>query len=152
MSQTPAVVVRDLHVRFGDVEAVSGVDLSADSGQATALLGRADAADVLVEPLADGAERVVVERVHHRSLEAVRVGPAVPALPDRRRAVPDGVAPGGEGVVQQESVGDIVVAVRGEGGAEVADADEAGNTITLRAKNSEFRDAPPDGYTSLSGV
>ena len=32
MSQ-PAVVVRDLHVRFGDVEAVSGVDLSADSDQ-----------------------------------------------------------------------------------------------------------------------
>lgn len=39
MSQ-PAVDVRDLHVRFGDVEAVSGIDLSARSGQATALLGR----------------------------------------------------------------------------------------------------------------
>ena len=37
---SPAVDVRDLHVRFGDVEAVSGIDLSADSGQATALLGR----------------------------------------------------------------------------------------------------------------
>ena len=37
---TAAVVVRDLHVRFGDVEAVSGVDLTADSGRATALLGR----------------------------------------------------------------------------------------------------------------
>lgn len=36
----PAVDVRDLHVRFGDVEAVSGIDLSADSGRATALLGR----------------------------------------------------------------------------------------------------------------
>ena len=36
----PAVVVRDLHVRFGDVEAVSGVDLTAEAGQATALLGR----------------------------------------------------------------------------------------------------------------
>ena len=36
----PAVDVRDLHVRFGDVEAVSGIDLIADSGRATALLGR----------------------------------------------------------------------------------------------------------------
>ena len=40
MTSAPAVVVRDLHVRFGDVEAVSGVDLTADSGRATALLGR----------------------------------------------------------------------------------------------------------------
>jgi ABC-2 type transport system ATP-binding protein len=36
----PAVVVRDLHVRFGTVEAVNGVDLEAQAGQATALLGR----------------------------------------------------------------------------------------------------------------
>ncbi len=35
-----AVDVRDLHVRFGEVEAVSGVDLHASAGQATALLGR----------------------------------------------------------------------------------------------------------------
>ncbi|CAA9388045.1 ABC transporter ATP-binding protein [uncultured Nocardioides sp.] len=35
-----AVDVRDLHVRFGEVEAVSGVDLRAGAGQATALLGR----------------------------------------------------------------------------------------------------------------
>jgi ABC-2 type transport system ATP-binding protein len=35
-----AVDVRDLHVRFGEVEAVSGVDLHAGAGQATALLGR----------------------------------------------------------------------------------------------------------------
>ena len=36
----PAVVVRDLRVRFGVVEAVNGVDLEAHAGQATALLGR----------------------------------------------------------------------------------------------------------------
>ena len=36
----PAVQVRGLHVRFGRVEAVSGVDLVAHAGQATALLGR----------------------------------------------------------------------------------------------------------------
>jgi len=34
------VSVRNLHVRFGDVEAVTGVDLTAYAGQATALLGR----------------------------------------------------------------------------------------------------------------
>lgn len=37
---TPAVAVRGLHVRFGDVEAVAGVDLVAHEGRATALLGR----------------------------------------------------------------------------------------------------------------
>ena len=36
----PVVEVRDLHVRFGDVEAVSGVDLAAYAGRATGLLGR----------------------------------------------------------------------------------------------------------------
>ena len=37
---TPAVDVRGLRVRFGEVEAVAGVDLTAYAGQATALLGR----------------------------------------------------------------------------------------------------------------
>jgi len=32
--------VRDLHVRFGEVEAVAGIDVRAAAGQATALLGR----------------------------------------------------------------------------------------------------------------
>lgn len=36
----PVVVVRDLHVRFGEVEAVAGIELTAAAGQATALLGR----------------------------------------------------------------------------------------------------------------
>jgi ABC-2 type transport system ATP-binding protein len=36
----PSVDVRGLHVRFGEVEAVAGVDLAAYAGQATALLGR----------------------------------------------------------------------------------------------------------------
>ena len=35
-----AVDVRSLHVRFGDVEAVAGVDLTAYGGRATGLLGR----------------------------------------------------------------------------------------------------------------
>lgn len=36
----PLVEVRNLHVRFGPVEAVSGIDLEAHPGHATALLGR----------------------------------------------------------------------------------------------------------------
>jgi ABC-type branched-subunit amino acid transport system ATPase component len=31
----PAVAVRDLHVRFGTVEAVNGLDLEMQAGQAT---------------------------------------------------------------------------------------------------------------------
>ena len=37
---TPTVLVDDLYVRFGDVEAVTAVTLHAYAGQATALLGR----------------------------------------------------------------------------------------------------------------
>jgi ABC-2 type transport system ATP-binding protein len=37
---SPVVDVRDLHVHFGEVAAVSGVELAAYAGQATALLGR----------------------------------------------------------------------------------------------------------------
>jgi ABC-2 type transport system ATP-binding protein len=40
VNQLPVVDVRGLHVRFGDVEAVAGIDLEAYAGQATALLGR----------------------------------------------------------------------------------------------------------------
>ncbi|WP_372729905.1 ABC transporter ATP-binding protein, partial [Nocardioides sp.] len=39
-SAMPMVDVRGLHVRFGQVEAVAGIDLAAYGGQATALLGR----------------------------------------------------------------------------------------------------------------
>jgi len=39
-NSSPVVDVRALHVRFGEVEAVAGVDLQAYAGQATALLGR----------------------------------------------------------------------------------------------------------------
>ncbi|WP_457207273.1 ABC transporter ATP-binding protein [Nocardioides sp. P5_C9_2] len=36
----PVIDVRGLHVRFGEVEAVAGIDLQAEAGHATALLGR----------------------------------------------------------------------------------------------------------------
>ena len=39
-SRAPVVDVRSLHVRFGEVEAVAGVDLQAQAGHSTALLGR----------------------------------------------------------------------------------------------------------------
>jgi ABC-2 type transport system ATP-binding protein len=39
-SRPPVIDVRSLHVRFGEVEAVSGVNLTAYAGHATALLGR----------------------------------------------------------------------------------------------------------------
>ncbi len=39
-STAPVVEVRNLHVRFGEVEAVTGVDLIAYAGQSSALLGR----------------------------------------------------------------------------------------------------------------
>jgi ABC-2 type transport system ATP-binding protein len=38
--QTPRIDVRELWVRFGTVDAVRGIDLQADAGRATALLGR----------------------------------------------------------------------------------------------------------------
>ena len=40
MSGEPRVEVRGLWVRFGAVAAVRGIDLSAEAGRATALLGR----------------------------------------------------------------------------------------------------------------
>jgi ABC-2 type transport system ATP-binding protein len=40
ISREPVVDVRNLHVRFGEVEAVAGVDLAAYAGHSTALLGR----------------------------------------------------------------------------------------------------------------
>jgi ABC-2 type transport system ATP-binding protein len=39
-SRAAVIDVRSLHVRFGEVEAVAGVDLTAYAGHATALLGR----------------------------------------------------------------------------------------------------------------
>src|SRR5437868_3297220 len=39
-SRAPVIDVVGLHVRFGEVEAVAGVDLTAYAGHATALLGR----------------------------------------------------------------------------------------------------------------
>ena len=73
------VVVRDLHVRFGEVEAVTGVELTAQAGQATALLGRNGAGKsttmrVLagVVPPSAGTVRVMGIDVARHPLEARR--------------------------------------------------------------------------------
>ena len=88
----PVVEVRDLHVRFGDVEAVSGVDLEAHAGRATALLGRNGAGKsttmrVLagVVPPTAGAVRVAGYDVRTHALDVER---AIGYCPDVGGLVP----------------------------------------------------------------
>ena len=76
----PVVEVLDLHVRFGDVEAVSGVDLEAYAGRATALLGRNGAGKsttmrVLagVVPPTDGTVRVAGYDIRTQAIDVKRV-------------------------------------------------------------------------------
>ena len=110
MTQHPplGVDVRSLHVRFGDVEAVAGVDLAAYAGQATGLLGRNGAGKsttmrVLagVVPPTAGTALVAGHDVRHDTLAVKRAvgycpdvgglvpaGDAVGAPPARRAAAP----------------------------------------------------------------
>ena len=88
----PLVDVRGLHVRFGEVEAVAGVDLVAHAGQSTALLGRNGAGKsttmrVLagVVPPTAGTVLVAGHDVHHHPL---RVKQAVGYCPDVGGLVP----------------------------------------------------------------
>ncbi len=88
----PVVEVRDLHVRFGDVEAVSGVDLAAYAGRATGLLGRNGAGKsttmrVLagVVPPTAGVVRVAGHDIRTATLDAKR---AVGYCPDVGGLVP----------------------------------------------------------------
>jgi len=76
---SPVVEVLGLHVRFGEVEAVSGIDLVANAGQATALLGRNGAGKsttmrVLagVVPPTSGTVRVAGHDVRTHALEVKR--------------------------------------------------------------------------------
>ena len=82
----PAVVVRDLHVRFGDVEAVDGVDLEAHAGQATALLGRNGAGKSTTMRVLAG---VVPADRRHRD----RGRPRRPRRPDARSSGAPATAP-----------------------------------------------------------
>ena len=79
-SSDPVVDVRSLHVRFGDVEAVAGIDLAAHAGQSTALLGRNGAGKsttmrVLagVVPPTAGTARVAGHDVRTHALQVKRV-------------------------------------------------------------------------------
>ena len=88
----PVVEVRSLHVRFGEVEAVAGVDLVAHAGEATALLGRNGAGKsttmrVLagVVPLTAGSARVAG---HDVRTEPLRVKQVVGYCPDVGGLVP----------------------------------------------------------------
>jgi hypothetical protein len=102
---------------------------SAESGAARLLV---DAEQVPVEPFADRAERVVVERVHPRGLEAAAGLYGVPALPDRGGAIVEHVAPGRHALLGQEPVGNVIVAVRAEHGQQVANPGEPGREVPVR--------------------
>ncbi len=92
MNPPPVVDVRSLHVRFGEVEAVAGVDLQALAGHSTALLGRNGAGKsttmrVLagVVPPTAGSVHVAGWDVRHQALEVKR---AVGYCPDVGGLVP----------------------------------------------------------------
>ena len=94
MSQppVPAVVVRDLHVRFGEVEAVSGIDLVAEAGQATALLGRNGAGKSTTMKVLAGVvpptSGTVLVAGHDAATESLAVKRAVGYCPDVGGLVP----------------------------------------------------------------
>ncbi|WP_323793168.1 ABC transporter ATP-binding protein [Nocardioides sp.] len=88
----PVVDVRGLHVRFGEVEAVCGVDLVAHAGQSTALLGRNGAGKsttmrvlAAVVPATAGTVLVAGYDVQHEPLMVKR---AVGYCPDVGGLVP----------------------------------------------------------------
>ena len=81
--------MRGLHVRFGEVEAVTGVDLQAYAGEATALLGRNGAGKsttmrVLAGVVPPTAGTVTVAGYDVRR-EPLRAKQEVGLLPRRRR-------------------------------------------------------------------
>jgi ABC-2 type transport system ATP-binding protein len=92
VNQTPAVVVRGLHVRFGDVEAVSGVDLAAEGGRATALLGRNGAGKSTTMKVLAGVvpptEGTVTVGGHDAATDALGVKRVVGYCPDVGGLVP----------------------------------------------------------------
>lgn len=71
------VDVVDLHVRFGEVEAVAGIDLAAYAGQATALLGRNGAGKSTTMRVLAGLIPPSAGRVHVGGLDLRRDALAV---------------------------------------------------------------------------
>ncbi|MCW2847554.1 MAG: transporter ATP-binding protein, partial [Marmoricola sp.] len=88
----PVVDVRSLHVRFGEVEAVAGVDLQAYAGHATALLGRNGAGKSTTMRVLDGVVPpscgTVVVAAHDVRTDALAVKRVVGYCPDVGGLVP----------------------------------------------------------------
>ena len=84
----------------------------------------ADARDITEQPLANGTQRIVVERVHAGVLKSFFGSPAVPAFPDRGGAVPDRKSPRRKRVLLQQLVGNVVVAGGRQRRAQIAHADK----------------------------
>ena len=88
----PAVVVRALHVRFGEVDAVAGIDLTAEAGHATALLGRNGAGKSTTMKVLAGVvpptSGSVLVAGHDAATESLAVKRAVGYCPDVGGLVP----------------------------------------------------------------
>jgi ABC-2 type transport system ATP-binding protein len=88
----PAVLVRQLHVRFGEVEAVAGIDLTAAAGQSTALLGRNGAGKSTTMKVLAGVvpptSGTVLVAGHDAATAAIEVKRAVGYCPDVGGLVP----------------------------------------------------------------
>lgn len=97
------------------------------------------------QPLANRPEGVVVERAHADTLEALVLGPTVPALPDRGRPVDDRVAPAGKRLLQQEAAGDVGSSGAGEHMADAAHADESAGQAPGRPTPAPCR-CPDPGH------
>ena len=82
-------------------------------------------------PRADGAVGVVVEGVQALVLKSFFRRPAVPAFPDGGGSVFHGEQPGGKGLLFEQPVGDIEVAVALKDVEDVGRADEAGAEVVV---------------------
>jgi len=97
------------------------------------------------QPLANRPEGVVVERAHADTLEALVLGPTVPALPDRSRPVDDRVAPAGKRLLQQEAAGDVGSSGAGEHMADATHADKRAGRVPGRPTPAPCR-CPNPGH------
>lgn len=124
--QRISIAPRTDSCRAAGVGEPAGVGPDAQVAVAGGVRALAESGDPAVEPFADRAERVVVEGVHGRRLEAALGGPAVPALPHGGGAVAQGEEPGGVVRTAQQRVYEVGPAVRVQDGGGEGDAEEAG--------------------------
>ena len=98
-----------------------------------------------VQPVGDGAQRVVVERRHAAGVDAAVGSQAVPALPDGGGAHRHRVQPGRALGLQQQPVGDVDVAGAGQRVADQRRSDEAGGDPESlpSARGRRAADPPP---------